>query len=62
MLIIGAKDDKLVGMSAMEKAAPRFQTCQMLLFETGGHLMQGQGQEVKAALDQFILDIEQAMN
>ncbi|MDI9520428.1 MAG: hypothetical protein QM308_04640 [Bacillota bacterium] len=62
MLIIGAKDDKLIDVSAMEKAAPRFHTCQLLLFETGGHLMQGHGQEVEAALDQFILDIEQAVN
>ncbi|MGI6635213.1 MAG: alpha/beta fold hydrolase [Christensenellales bacterium] len=62
VLIIGAKDDKLVDASDMERAAPRFQTHQLLLFETGGHLMQGHGQEIEAALDQFILDIEQAEN
>jgi pimeloyl-ACP methyl ester carboxylesterase len=59
VLIIGARDDKLVDVSAMEKAAPRFQTHQLLLFESGGHLMRGHEQEVEAALDQFILEIEQ---
>lgn len=62
VLIIGAKDDKLVDVSAMEKAAPRFQTRQLLLFESGGHLMQGHGREVEAALDRFILEIEQTLN
>ena len=62
VLIIGARDDKLVDASAMEQAAPRFQTHQLLLFENGGHLMQGHGQEVEAALDQFILNIEQGAN
>jgi len=62
VLIIGAKDDKLVDASAMEQAAPRFQNHQLLLFESGGHLMQGHGHEVEAALDQFILDIEQTVN
>lgn len=62
VLIIGARDDKLVDVSAMEQAAPRFQTHQLLLFENGGHLMKGHEQEVEAALDQFILDIEQGVN
>lgn len=61
VLIIGARDDKLVDVSAMEKVAYRFQTHQLLLFETGGHMMQGHGQEVEAALDQFILEIEQSL-
>ncbi|MGI6173020.1 MAG: alpha/beta fold hydrolase [Christensenellales bacterium] len=60
VLIVGAKDDKLVDVAAMERAAPRFQTHQLLLFESGGHMMQGHGQEVEAALDRFISDIEQA--
>jgi pimeloyl-ACP methyl ester carboxylesterase len=60
VLIIGARDDKLVDVSAMEKAAPRFQTHQLLLFEDGGHLMQGHGQEVENTLDQFILEIERS--
>ena len=62
VLIIGSKDDKLIDASAMEQAAPRFPTHQLLLFESGGHLMQGHGQEVEAALDQFILNIERAEN
>ena len=62
VLIIGARDDKLADVSAMEQAAPRFQTHHLLLFESGGHLMKGHEQEVEAALDRFVLDIEQSVS
>lgn len=61
VLIIGARDDKLVDVAAMEKAAPRFQNHRLLLFESGGHLMEGHGHEVDAAMDEFITEIETTM-
>lgn len=58
VLMIGARDDRLVDADAMEKAAQRFQNHELLLFEDGGHLMVGHEQEVEDALDRFIRNTE----
>lgn len=61
VLIIGAKDDKLVDFALMEKAAPRFKNHRLLAFDTGGHLMSGHEAEVEEALNRFIAQGEGAM-
>lgn len=57
-LIFHAKDDKMAKYSDTEKAVPRFPNCTFISFETGGHLMAGNGEEIKKALKTFIEDCE----
>jgi pimeloyl-ACP methyl ester carboxylesterase len=54
-LIFQSKDDKMTKYELMEAAAPRFPDCTFIEFDTGGHLMTGHGDEIKAALASFIV-------
>ncbi len=54
VLILHAKDDKLASYDDVVKALDRFPECRFVSFETGGHLMKGHGDEVKAAVTEFI--------
>ncbi len=53
-LIFHAKDDKMADYTLMEEAVGRFPDSTFITFETGGHLMEGHGEEIDAALDTFI--------
>lgn len=53
-LIFHAKDDKMAKYSDTEKAVPRFPNCTFISFETGGHLMAGNGEEINRALKAFM--------
>ncbi len=53
-LIFHAKDDKMADYALMEQAVPRFPDSTFMAFDTGGHLMSGQGTEIDEALDAFI--------
>lgn len=53
-LILHAKDDKLASYQDVEKALNRFPDCTFVPFETGGHLMAGNEEEVKKAVVEFI--------
>jgi pimeloyl-ACP methyl ester carboxylesterase len=55
ILIFQAKDDKMTKYEFMEKAVSRFPDCTFIEFETGGHLMTGHGDEIKAELEKFII-------
>lgn len=55
ILILHAKDDKLADYDAVSKALFRFPDDTTLVsFETGGHLMTGNGEMVKQSVTQFI--------
>jgi pimeloyl-ACP methyl ester carboxylesterase len=53
-LIFQSKDDKMTKYELMEAAAPRFPDCTFIGFDTGGHLMTGHGDEIKAAIADFM--------
>ncbi|MDR0287735.1 MAG: alpha/beta hydrolase, partial [Clostridiales bacterium] len=53
-LIFHAKDDKLASYEQAEKAVSRFPNCTFISFETGGHLMAGNSEEIKNAVAEFI--------
>ena len=53
-LAFQAKDDKLINYSDTEKSVKRFPNCTFISFESGGHLMEGHGEEIKAAVSKFI--------
>jgi len=52
-LVIQAKDDKLSNYTLTEKAVKRFPKCTFLLFESGGHLLEGHENEIKEAVFNF---------
>jgi pimeloyl-ACP methyl ester carboxylesterase len=54
ILIFQAKDDAISKYEAIEKSIHRFPNCTFIAFETGGHLMEGHGEEIDAALDKFL--------
>ena len=54
ILVFQAKDDKLVNYADTEKAIVRFPNCTFISFESGGHLMEGHGEEIKQAVSKFI--------
>ena len=53
-LIVQAKDDLMAKYDIIEKSVNRFPNCTFVVFETGGHLMNGHGEEIDAALDKFL--------
>lgn len=53
-LVFQAKDDKLINYSETEKSVKRFPNCTFISFESGGHLMEGHGKEIKEAVSKFI--------
>lgn len=53
-LVFQAKDDKLVNYADTEKAIRRFPNCTFISFESGGHLMERHGEEIKQAVSKFI--------
>jgi pimeloyl-ACP methyl ester carboxylesterase len=53
-MIFAAKDDKMSSFELTEKAVQRFPDCTFVGFETGGHLMTGHGDEMNAALEEFL--------
>ena len=53
-LAFQAKDDKLISYSDTEKAVKRIPNCTFISFESGGHLMEGHGKEIKEAVSRFI--------
>ena len=55
VLIFQAKDDKMADYGQMAGAAHRFPDCEFVAFETGGHLMNGHGEEIDSALRAFML-------
>lgn len=57
-LVFQAKDDKLVSYSDTEKAVKRIPNCSFISFESGGHLLEGHGEEIKEAVSKFINDCE----
>lgn len=54
VLILNAKDDKLADYREAENVMDRFKDKQFVLFEDGGHLMEGHGEEVKKVIGDFI--------
>ena len=52
-LAFQAKDDKLISYSYTEKAVKRIPNCTFISFESGGHLMEGHGEEIKEAVLKF---------
>lgn len=57
-LAFQAKDDKLINYSDTEKEVKRFPNCTFISFESGGHLMEGHGEEIKKAVSKFIKEGE----
>lgn len=53
-LILHAKDDKLASFADVEKALNRFPDCTFVSFETGGHLMAGNGEKIKKSVMEFV--------
>ena len=54
VLIFHAKDDKVAPYEAMEQGATRFRNKQFIVFETGGHTMEGNDQSISQHLDNFV--------
>ena len=53
-LVFQAKDDKFINYSDTEKSVKRFPNCTFISFESGGHLMEEHGEEIKKAVSKFI--------
>ena len=49
---------ELINYSDTEKAVKRFPNCTFISFESGGHLMEGHGEEIKKAVSKFIKEGE----
>ena len=54
VLVVQAKDDKLVDFAATEAAVGRFPDCTFVVFEDGGHLMAGHEDEASEAVHAFV--------
>ena len=54
VLIFQAKDDKMVKYELTEQVISRFPNCTFVVFETGGHLMEGNGKEIETTLIKFL--------
>lgn len=54
VLILHAKDDKLVPYEKVSNVIHRFPNCTKKIFEKGGHLMTGNDEEIKKAVEDFI--------
>ena len=53
-LIFQAKDDLMAKYEYIEQSVHRFPNCTFIVFETGGHLMSGNGVQIDAELDKFL--------
>lgn len=53
-LIINSKDDKLAKYEYIENVRNRFPDCTLVTFETGGHLMAGNGEAIRKAVSDFM--------
>lgn len=53
-LILHAKDDKLANYQNVAKVNHRFPNCRLVTFETGGHLMAGNGEKIKEEVATFV--------
>lgn len=53
-LILQSKDDKLIDINKTMEVSKRFPNLTLKIFETGGHMMQGNGEEIKATVNNFI--------
>ena len=53
-LILHAKDDKLANYDNVAKVNHRFPNCRLVIFETGGHLMAGNGEKIKEEVGTFV--------
>lgn len=56
VLIFQAKDDKMVVYEQTEQAVSRFPICTFIIFETGGHLMIGNGEKIDVELRKFLTE------
>lgn len=52
-LIFHARDDKLASYKDTERAVKRFPNCTFISFESGGHLLEGHGEEIRKAVLEF---------
>ena len=55
VLVFHAKDDKMVDYEQMNQAVGRFPNCTFIVFETGGHLMVGNGEKIDTELRNFLV-------
>jgi pimeloyl-ACP methyl ester carboxylesterase len=55
-LLVHARDDPLVGHEAAEQAAGRIPCARLISLESGGHLLLGQTQRLRAELSSFLAD------
>ena len=53
-LILQAKDDKLVKYKEAKEGVKRFPNATVIVFEDGGHLLEGHSKEVHDAVNEFI--------
>jgi len=53
-IVFQAKDDKLINYKDTEKSIKRFPNCTFISFESGGHLMTGNREEIQRAVTHFI--------
>lgn len=53
-LIFHAEDDKMASYADTKKAVPRFPNCTFISFHDGGHLLEGHGDEIRAAVSAFL--------
>ena len=54
VLIFQAKDDLMSKYEFIEQSVHRYPNCTFIAFETGGHLMDGNGAEIDAELEKFL--------
>lgn len=54
VLILHSEDDTVASFEKVEKAKHRFPNLTLVTFPDGGHMMAGHGEEIDAALDDFI--------
>lgn len=54
VLIFHAKDDQVASYDGVEDWAKKIKDCTFVPFETGGHLMEGNGEEINRQLDEFV--------
>lgn len=54
VLVLHSKDDKLASYKEASQAVSRFPNVKFISFETGGHLMTGNEEAVKKAVNEFI--------
>ena len=53
-IIFQAKDDLMAKYEMIEQSIDRFPNCIFIVFETGGHLLVGNSEEINKAMDEFL--------